>query len=1376
MADRQWSFHTMMFSSGVTETEVRAKSEIVDAIMADTELCSWTRQTSYRVVQRVEIESVARQTEAEELALLSPDPAQATQPVVRHPGAPQPPVEPPPVTPEAMALAVQKMLSDDHRSFLEFVHAESQGTTSRENDEALVGSASQHPLTHPVEIREEPPTRIYLLVDYPASSSEAQQLLLLGEVGAKAAVDVDIPLLPLLDGVLLLVDPTRDLRERRRSVSGGDDRRKSGMVRRLDLDATGKPLEEISPAATLTAFQTANDSVKDLYEAMNVGGMEWNDFVFAELHCSYPGKEIKETQDLTQEILESMEALAAQKFAFKQWISTTKMISIPALDADHPSGPTNKAYQNLLQQNFSESISVSTILEAMVDAVVLASKERLSVQLDKPAELANNQQYMEEFLDFGDIASVRLARAYASFVSLPKEKQVKEPLYYRGRRIDEIEKTHLAQSDLIGVGNNGRKGMPRVATYSAAERSIQDTELAAFSSVPISHVHLTRQLLTFEHLLGSSWKDKLWRRQFSEELSRTVFPQRLASLIRLAPAVHKEYHEATDSLLLALITPTAPGRFRFQTWGARDCVRHRPAFRNWRREQLPPDEYLTPRTAHAATTCVSLSAAQLNGVTEKCYSLFPADQSLIRLFQTARMETWLTVYRHGDVYGFRPLSEKNGKHNVQFYASFEDDSFLNVKEGCAMPKKPDGFPSITVVNTFASGLAVTACSDGSIIQQYASPQPVSPGVRELYRVISGKGSVACVMEDGSILVMLANGDIRKTNADALDTERDEEMTLTVDPETNAVVERRGNGVMVVTHTDGSRTTYHADGTRIFSNAAQSHVLVAKEGYAQVFIDIEVNLTAQRHACGERVAVTKGGLRRRSAVYADDGTSIYLRYDTRVIAAVNGIITTKKPDGTIVSAMDNGRVEYRPSPFKPPRVEEMANNDFDATDPAVGLVNGVYYFDCLHGRFQMCDQEQNQFTVDMIGENGGQPRASVDLAGVVSEAELQKYAVSAIPAKAAINDPIEPYLFIIHGDGTAREILRPRDVEQFLAGKSTAQCFPFPSLAENDHATMVDSFQSSANVMSAAKIEDERVRTEMERLMRPVSTAAQWLIGFPWVRSPDTQFTIVRRLLRVPPISAPLLEQMGEEISRWRQWQAAREANKDQYKVFDPRDAEIIAQEMILQKKVIAAYRATRSRKRMERMRNRENQLKMRQEKGVALMETVEEGEESRLEDEEDEEEEDEFDQYGGSEGSETDSRDDFDVDVDDPDELLWTAFSQAAPANQGTLTRAETRKALVHALGIGVTTSEVAEALQSCKFPDSAVTFDMFAVLVDYIRARLGLTTEKNEKHSFMEPHPEVDGASGGWGGESPRVPAGSAAKAVKSSLALRLNHRKSFD
>ncbi|RLN87879.1 hypothetical protein BBJ28_00006865 [Nothophytophthora sp. Chile5] len=1425
---RPWSFHALALASGSMDVEIAAKRDLVTLLDADSTLTGWQQVCSFRVVGRSELEQLVRGEAAKIKRREEESKAEREGNEPTEVGESAAEVEGVPMTPTLLALAFQGLVSEDKRAFLTYQRT-AEADVDRENEAASGNSPPYQPLSpslggevarpekaegahdasHTIDggaglddnesdsdTADMAPVRVYLLLDYPVSLLEIGALLRLGEEGCAAQVDdgpETLPLLPLIDGVLLLADPSSVLatRSRLKSVATTLARNKAGSIAKI----TGIANDVVPqmPQAEASVFQTVNAVVKAFFEAAQVGGIEWSDFVFTNMRCGGDSPATRTAEELKNELLETVEAMATQKFAFKEWVASTKFCSIPSIAPDSDGGTDLlcAGYESVLRGVFPASVTVSTVLFAITEAVSKAPapvsrSDAAFIPLNDEQDNQVDASISEEFIEYGDLVASRAASSRLCHEVLHAKG---DPLYLSGgiHRVDDVERAMWKRCDLPGVGNEGRKAMPRIPQLSAPERSVRDTEFASFYAskhCSRSQVHLTRQLQQFEELLGSQWRGKLQPRAFIEPLTRAILPQRMTRvLLENTPAAYTSYHAPTDSLLLAYLTETAPGRMQSTSWTARDHVRHRPAFKDWQKEQLPTEDYLTPRTQAAAGACVPLSAAQLALVSNETWTVYPADHSVVRLYKTPRGLAWLTVYQHGyvihliwclyrianaltvvfavtisfhrDAFGFRSVADEvhegeaqveaqaggeahktgdsspcpsNAGYVMQFVGSFRDDSQIHICEGKRrLSKKPDGFSTITVTNSFPNGLIVSACSDGSIVQRYvrttsrlgeetaAPPKKRNCAVAgdeielstkavngagssaydaEDYRVFYGKGSVLRVLQSGKEEVLLANGtvsvlhegrrgeqpqDWRNPAGEDKHGQPPLTPTLTIDPETNALVERRPNGVVVVTFTNGARVTYHVDGTRMYSNAGNSHILVTKRDFADVCIDVEINVTAQRHASGERVAITKGGLRVRSVVNIYEGTRVEVSYNTNVTAHFNGRITTRKLSGLVIVAKDSGRVEY--NPFHSTGLvstENILDRKEDA-ERDVTSHNGVYYFDCRCGHFELCDNEQNQFCADLSGAEGAPPTVSVDLAGVVSDAEAARYEVDSIPAKAVINDPIQPHLFVLNGDGTGLEILRPQDVTDYTESAATGNqrdelVDALSATGTRRHVflrqlnpTGDDSRQQLPPLFNDTKLQDE-----MRKLQRPVATAAKYLPDyFAELQSAPQQkqqFTVVRHIQQIQPLSGDELHEMHEAWAKWERWQDEREVNKERYKVVDPRQPELIAQEAAMQKKVMVAYKASRARKRMARQKAREMRVKAAKEQNASPhMETVHEGEEPQGEEDGDEDE-DELGQFG-SEMSDDDV--DEATEVDDPMELLWSAFSQADTESRGLLTIAQ---------------------------------------------------------------------------------------------------------
>ncbi|GLD96019.1 hypothetical protein PINS_up004697 [Pythium insidiosum] len=653
----------MLLASGQSALETTSRQALITAVAADPELASWSRQTSYRVVRRADVEASLRLLHEERIRA-EMEAAHASR-GGEESESPTAPVEAAPVvvdvalTPETLAQGFQRLVADDKRAFLSAATAPPDG----EPPEASTSSQSNDDFP--------PPARVFLLTDYPATLSEVHALLSLGELDREVVSGAGSkPLLPLIDGVIVVLDTLRELRERRRSLSqstNGDDRRKS-ISRRVDGD-----LKDLSLDRSVTAggaFQYAGAFVKELLATSMVGALEWSDFVFTDLPCCSSVTETKPATDLVRDLAAALETLGAQKAAFKEWVASVQIRQFPsvAVSDDRVIDEIHVAYSRGIESVYSPCATVAVVIACMRDAVaaVIERSADLSAKVEfhsnSNSNNDDNDATPEPFMEHGDTAAIRLAIAYDLFSRSLDDTDSDQSdadvtvsasvcCVDNGDRVDSLEKRMWRTSDLPGVGNAGRKWFPRAPRLSVAERLVQDAELTTFtpSSISLRHIHLMQQLLRFEEILGGPWKGRLRARAFVEHLSQDVLPQRLAELVRESPHVVRDYDESQDALLVAIHNATAPGRFRTMTWSAKDHVRHRPTFKDWKRELPFPPEYLTPRTELARTACVPLSSGELSVVAEKSSLLYPSDQSIVRLFQWPTAPAWLTVTLDGCV-------------------------------------------------------------------------------------------------------------------------------------------------------------------------------------------------------------------------------------------------------------------------------------------------------------------------------------------------------------------------------------------------------------------------------------------------------------------------------------------------------------------------------------------------------------------------------------------------------------------------------------------------------------------------------------------------------------------------------------------------------
>ncbi|KAH9194714.1 hypothetical protein AeNC1_003315 [Aphanomyces euteiches] len=1238
-----------------------------------------------------------------------------------------------------------------------------------EADEDVI-SAAQAALE--ADARATAPTHIYVFVDYPATVAEVKSLI---TFRATSQPDHPPTLTALIDGVVSMVMPTL----RKSSVVQAPEvvqdtatviaptptptsepkAQPKGKGKQpappVQPQPVAPPLETTAPPPQDAAANEAggvNKLYKELQVATKVGGLEWTDFTFDVVDCSSTTGDVRPLTALTMEFKQILSNLAADKAMFKEWLEGVQVIGIPTHDPkDHPMDVLERTYAETLDALYEPSLSVAAIVYAMAEAVVKSFTKPAPSKKKAPPPIPNPPPpkktfTCERFIDYGDLASMRLAKSLRSFLSKHPCMRLGEPTEILGRDLGELKRSMWLLNDLPGVGHDGRRGMPLVPKKSFVERSIDNTKLMHFLTLDMEDVHFTLKMLEFESMLGPLWKNRLRSRSFIEHLPPHILPQRISTLIGLHVALKKRYYEPDDSTLLAGYIETPRGRKLALSWNATEFVRHRPPFKDWRQENLLPQEYLTPRTISALGAVIGLSMAELAAVSETTHTLFPSDHAVIHVNRSQFSRTWLSVYKDSHVFGLRPseatispnapsqpptgttkVEQPSKDFHYIFHASFSDDSQLRICRGSGK--------TIIVTHTSVSGLLLIVSSDGTIQQSYAATHAAARSQYEARRLIVGKGTVVATCKSGSQSILYANGSTasRTSSAEPFVTVNEQGMPscndaswplpskipvhIEVDPESRAVIAHREDGVVVVTHPNGAFLTQHTDGTRIYGNPTCSHVVVVKEGFAEVSIDVDVNLTAQRHAKGMKVAVTKGGIRTRSVLRLDDGTTMEVDYDTRVIASVHGIIRIRKPDGTVVVAQDNGVVEFRPQtlnhgPVTPRREDE---EELDTS-------TGAYYFNCFMGSLSMSDHEHNSYHVT-LGDGTMEPIVDVELAGIVTSHDCEKYDVPPMPVAAVVNDPLEPFLLILNGDGTATEVLRPIDVAEYHR-----------QIERNKHIHSVTNYEKNATsarthvfLHDLDPVEPNEAwfadHKERKKLLDQVSViparASPFILGeLHNIEPPQPPLVhIVRRLKELVPFNPSQFKSMMDALDAWRDWRSKREAAVDQYAVCDPRDADTIAAALASHKKVKAALKTARAKAKAERQKHKD-----KDKPNMATLEEVEnEGDEgngkflslrlSCLADDLDAELD------VSEDDSENDSRDELDLNVDDDYELTLTAFSQADIENSGRLNAAQTRRALVHALGFGVTQAEVNTAIPIyTEAEDHRVTFEAFSRMLHAFR------------------------------------------------------------
>ncbi|RHZ07311.1 hypothetical protein DYB31_000380 [Aphanomyces astaci] len=315
------------------------------------------------------------------------------------------------------------------------------------------------------------------------------------------------------------------------------------------------------------------------------------------------GGEAKPLVTLTKELKTLLANLAVDKLVFKTWLSSVQIIPVPTtevLPAATQPDALQRAYADILDVLYEPSVGVSAIVYAMTETVVKS--------FVKPVAPA---------------AAPSKKKQSSSAVEIPTEKTP----------------------------------TPKVTKYSPISSPYAETFQAPIPPSPpafppfieygdIASVRLARAL--------HQYSTKHHSMQAGE-------PRTLLALLGLNIRLVKRYYVPDDTLLLAVHVETPQGRKSVASWSAADFVRyllqhrkdvnpylrcsHRPPFKEWRQENLLPQEYLTPRTIQAMGAVVSLSMGELRAVSESVQSLYPSDHSIIQVLRTPYALNWLSIYK-----------------------------------------------------------------------------------------------------------------------------------------------------------------------------------------------------------------------------------------------------------------------------------------------------------------------------------------------------------------------------------------------------------------------------------------------------------------------------------------------------------------------------------------------------------------------------------------------------------------------------------------------------------------------------------------------------------------------------------------------------------
>lgn len=306
---------------------------------------------------------------------------------------------------------------------------------------------------------------------------------------------------------------------------------------------------------------------------------------------------------------------------------------------------------------------------------------------------------------------------------------------------------------------------------------------------------------------------------------------------------------------------------------------------------------------------------------------------------------------------------------------------------------------------------------------------------ELWRCIRENGTVLKKMQDGSLQCLLPDGNISikkegssdwiTTNNQGIQTSRAEDgsvkqvgqinVATQIDMETGSKVVTREDLAMCISYKDGNKLAQHSDATRIYMDSSKdankySYVVECPD-FVPVTFDIEklTKLDNSSRDKGNLIEVTNTTTR----VDLDDGT---------IITKVNpkGMVEILRRDGSKFICCGGGKVIFIPKTVDPETIPEaLLNGDYDERS----LPPECYRWDYMEGSVFVQDLEENQYSADLKGAYKCLLSRNESL-----DASAQMAAKYYPPPE----NPIQPRVFVVRGDGTGYELLHPGAVEEYLA--------------------------------------------------------------------------------------------------------------------------------------------------------------------------------------------------------------------------------------------------------------------------------------------------------------------------------------------------------
>jgi hypothetical protein len=613
--------------------------------------------------------------------------------------------------------------------------------------------------------------------------------------------------------------------------------------------------------------------------------------------------------------------------------------------------------------------------------------------------------------------------------------------------------------------------MPEIPEKSESLRGSERTEIYPFSSLPIPELERALMLFTLENAMKSVQPEREWSfgdRKYEEKLTTPVLVQTLSKALLFDPDVLAHYYARTDSLLLALFFKTPPGRILRRQWTS-----------GWR--VIPNfSQFLTyfKNSFPHGNEFYDVDEEKVGLIRERTKLMFPADNSVIKsveysigpklpdekfLEKDYSIRHRTLVYKDAHLFGIRKGKLQNTgelwayfKDGVRSLFELENDGAaitLQQKNGLTIKILPKGeiMQSLTQQLTQERAKAIYSHLNRDIKKE----------VPEISRIVTGKGTVIKFLQDDTVQLLMANGNVAvrskdrvwvTTNSkgmrrarrerDGLEYELDSIPSATVtDPETLAKTMIREDLVRVIRYADGSRVTEHADGTKMFTAADGNTILVENFGFAPVKIIFDpkkarqntvIGLGSAESGLGAEDLMLRSNDGRICEVYLPDNSVVYSFLQKQELEGYNSFLTSRvnlihKQDGTVIKATQNGEVVIITGETRAELSDRSSEHSYfyELFTVPEDRSSGVYTIDLNAGKLWTRDQEGNHFEIRADGKSCSKLAVSLSIeegepvSPRMKDGELIEEECKFLPPPSSI---LPPRLFLIDNQGEGSEFM------------------------------------------------------------------------------------------------------------------------------------------------------------------------------------------------------------------------------------------------------------------------------------------------------------------------------------------------------------------